>query len=327
MPVVQDLFSSGLASSTQQVYRCGSRRFQHFCSLHNLPPYPAGESTLTSFVAWLYQTGVTAGTITSYLSAVRYTQISLGLGDPHAASMPQLEYVVKGAKRKTAARGSRPRLPITGQILTSLIGVWENESDQFNGSMLWATACMCFFGILRVGEIVVPSDRQFDSTLHLTVDDVLVESPQWIQIRIKASKTDPFRKGVSIYVGITGTWICPVSAILDYRVRRGSQSGPFFLFSNGQYLTRQRFVARLREALQAAGVDASLYAGHSFRIGAATTAAMCGIQDSLIKTLGRWESSAYSLYVCTPRECLCRVSRQLMQQGPEHEMLKDASSS
>ena len=87
MSVVQDLLSSGLASYTQQVYRCGSRLFQQFCSLHNLRPYPAGESTLTSFVAWLYQTGVTAGTIKSYLSAVRYTQISLGLGDPHVASV------------------------------------------------------------------------------------------------------------------------------------------------------------------------------------------------------------------------------------------------
>ena len=102
--VVQDLFSSRLASSTQQVYRCGSHRFQQFCSLHNLRPYPAGESMLTSFVAWLYQTGVTAGTIKSYLSAVRYTQISLGLGDPHAASMPQLERGERGEEKDCSLR-------------------------------------------------------------------------------------------------------------------------------------------------------------------------------------------------------------------------------
>ena len=161
VPVVQDLFSSGLASTTQQVYRCGSRRFQKFCSLHNLRPYPAGESMLTSFIAWLYQTGVTAGTIKSYLSAaVRYTQISLGHGDPHAASMPQLEYVVKWVKRKTAAQGSRPRLPITGQILTSLIGVWENEPDQFNGSMLWAVACIRILACGRDSSSVRQTVRQ-----------------------------------------------------------------------------------------------------------------------------------------------------------------------
>ena len=53
------------------------------------------------------------------------------------------------------------------------------------------------------------------------------------------------------------------------------------------------------------------YSGHSFQIGAATTAAEVGLEDSLIKTLGRWESSAYLLYVRVPREKLASVSVQL----------------
>ena len=36
-----------------------------------------------------------------------------------------------------------------------------------------------------------------------------------------------------------------------------------------------------------------------------------GIEDSLIKTLGRWESSAYLLYVRVPRERLAGVARLL----------------
>lgn len=42
----------------------------------------------------------------------------------------------------------------------------------------------------------------------------------------------------------------------------------------------------LRWALTTVG-----YAGHSFQSGAVATATQCGIQDLLIKTLGRWESS------------------------------------
>ena len=72
--------------------------------------------------------------------------------------------------------------------------------------------------------------------------------------------------------------------------------------ANGAYLTRDLFVREVRKALIAAGIDQSKYSGHSFRIGAATTAAAAGIADSTIKMLGRWESAAYQLYVWLSRE-------------------------
>ena len=320
MPTVQELFVAGLATSTQRVYRSGSSRYQKFYCQHDLQPYPVTESVLALFTASLFRQGLTAGTIKTYLSSVRYTQISLGLGDPHAKAMPQLEYVVKGLKRKTAGQTARTRLPITVQILRDLKAVWPVAPDQFNASMLWAASCMCFFGFLRTGEIVVPSDTEYDKNVHLSVEDVLVDnvmSPKWLEIRIKASKTDPFRKGVSVYIGTSGNNICPVAAILDYRVRRGPCSGPFFRFSDRRLLTRARFVTQLKEALTTMGVDERNYSGHSSRIGAATTAAACGIQDSLIKTLGRWESAAYTLYIQTPRETLCKVSQTLTTQVPD----------
>ena len=70
--------------------------------------------------------------------------------------------------------------------------------------MLWAAVTMCFFGSWRSGEVVVPSDSGFDKSTHLSMDDVRVDNtvdPRYLEIRIKASKTDPFRKGVSIYLG------------------------------------------------------------------------------------------------------------------------------
>ena len=140
----------------------------------------------------------------------------------------------------------------------------------------------------------------------------MCSSPQYLEVRLKASKTDPFRKGVSVYLGRTDADLCPVAAVLHYMVRRGSSRGPFFKFSDGRPLTRVRFVAGVRSAFQVAGIPSANYAGHSFRIGAATTAALCGVQDSLIKTLGRWESAAYTLYIRTPRETLCTVSRSLV---------------
>ena len=79
-----------------------------------------------------------------------------------------------------------------------------------------------------------------------------------------------------------------------------------------------RFVESMRTALTQAGYKAKDYAGHSFRIGAATTAAQRGIQDSLIKTLGRWESSAYTRYIRTPPPVLQGVAKILCRVD-EHE--------
>ena len=53
------------------------------------------------------------------------------------------------------------------------------------------------------------------------------------------------------------------------------------------------------------------HSGHSFQIGVATTAALVGIEDSLIKTLGRWESAAYLLNIRVPQDRLTSVSRRL----------------
>ena len=84
-----------------------------------------------------------------------------------------------------------------------------------------------------------------------------------------------------------------------------------FTFQDGSYFMRAKFVELVREALQRVGMDQRQYCGHSFRIGAATTAAQKGLEDCIIKTLGRWESVAYLQYVKIPRDQLAGYSKLL----------------
>ena len=88
---------------------------------------------------------------------------------------------------------------------------------------------------------------------------------------------------------------------------RPSMAGPLFIYKDGTPLTRERLVA-VRHALERLGHVASQYSGHSFRIGAATTAAQAGLEDSVVKMMGRWESSAYLRYIRTPRDSLAAIS-------------------
>ena len=164
---------------------------------------------------------------------------------------------------------------------------------------------------MRAGEFTVPADNAYDPTAHLSMEDISVDSkanPSMAKIKLKKSKTDPFRQGVDIYVGRTFGQLCPVAVILAYLAVRGPGTGPLFMFADGRFLMQDRFVTKVREALTAAGLDCS----HSLRIGAATTAAQKGIKDSTIKMLGRWQSCAYLLYIRTPRDQLARVSATLV---------------
>lgn len=229
-----------------------------------------------------------------------------GLGDPNFVNMPMLEYLSKGIKSFQVKRGLTPprtRLPITPAILRKLREVWDRQPHNADHIMLWAACTTCFFGFLRSGEITTPPN-QFDPGAHLAFGDVTLDcpsNPTLAQINIKASKTDPFRVGVSIYLGRTGNNLCPVTAMTAYLAVRGGEPGPFFKFSNNRPLSRELLVKHLREALTSAGIDATKYSGHSFRSGTATTAAAAGLEDSLIKTLERWFSLP-SLYSYSERK-------------------------
>uniref|UniRef100_A0A1X7SJB1 Tyr recombinase domain-containing protein n=1 Tax=Amphimedon queenslandica TaxID=400682 RepID=A0A1X7SJB1_AMPQE len=68
-------------------------------------------------------------------------------------------------------------------------------------------------------------------------------------------------------------------------------------WEDGNPLLKEQFVAGVRKALAEVGKNPDCFAGHSFRIGAATTAAAAGVPAHIIKHLGRWSSDAYLLYV------------------------------
>ena len=148
--------------------------------------------------------------------------------------------------------------------------------------------------------------------VHLNYNDVSVDSitnPQMFKIRMKSSKTDPFRTGIDIFIGQIDCPLCPVAAMLTYLSYRKSSPGPLFKFKDGIPLTSFKFVEAVKRALEIAGVDSSQYAGHSFRSGTATTAASQGIGDSTIMMLGRWRSSTYQRYIRMLREQLVAISR------------------
>ena len=64
-----------------------------------ITPFPVDEKTVCCFVAALYLEGLAGSSVKSYLATICYSQIALGMGDPHMSEWPRLSYVVRGFKR------------------------------------------------------------------------------------------------------------------------------------------------------------------------------------------------------------------------------------
>ena len=319
-PAVQYYCSKSIAPSTHQTYHSALKRFYLFCSQFNVvSPFPVSEDILCYFSSYLATQHISPQSIKTYPAGIRHMQVTLGLPEPRSiSSLPRLRLVQAGIQRthsEQAPQPTRVRLPITPAILRAMRSTLESRSKDLDIVMIWAAAILCFFGFFRSGEITIPSTTGFNPKPHLAWGDVTLDStqsPTLLKIHLKRSKTDQFGQGVDIYVGRTGCPLCPVAAVTAYMVQRGREGGPFFRFADGAPLTKARFTEQVREILRDARLPYHHFAGHSFRVRAATAAANAGIEDSTIRTLGRWNSSAFLSYIRTSREQLAPLSTQLI---------------
>ena len=252
-------------------------------------------------------------TIRSYLCALRFYQIHAGLPDPAQPPSPKLPYILKGIQRNSPSRLRAQRRPVTPDLLLQIHTLWSKHPLSFDKVMLWAAFCLGFFGFMRSGEFT-SSSSQDPNECALSVSDVAIDSrqnPQVLTVLLRRSKTDQFGRGNYLCLGRTNTALCPVSAVLAYLAIRPSTPGPLFIFQDGTPLSRVHLISHLRDALAQVGVDVTNFSGHSFRIGAASTAARAGFRDSFIQKLGRWKSAAFTAYIRTPPEDMAAASAVL----------------
>ena len=131
--------------------------------------------------------------------------------------------------------------------------------EQYDARMLWAAACVGFFGFMRSGEFTCHSSEEPPPILSSAVAVDSHVTPTTVKIFLKKAKTDPFGNGVNIFLGRNDTLLCPVTAVLRYLAVRTEAVGPLFVWEDNSPLTRDQFVRRVKKALQSVGVDAQSY--------------------------------------------------------------------
>ena len=172
--------------------------------------------------------------------------------------------------------------------------------------MLWAAITTAFFGFMRVSEYTSSHKTKYDPTSTLLYEDLSIANDM-ATIHIKASKTDPFREGVSIRLAANNSLLCPITALRQYLAVHPSRTGPLFTYHSNKYLTRKDMNLLLRDTTDGMVNTSS----HSLRIGAATTAAAMGCPKWLIMSLGRWSSDCFRRYIRISNHTITNASHVL----------------
>ncbi|XP_033730724.1 uncharacterized protein LOC117320169 [Pecten maximus] len=315
---VEVLWEASLNKNTRTAYSSGLRCFLSFATMcgvifsRGLPSI--SEEVLVYFVTHCHQMlKLSAATIQVYLAGIKYFYIKAGLGDPIGDST-QLAYIMRGIKKQSKPTAPK-RLPITFEILKSICSLLNG--DVFSPYMDLQLVCMCqmaFFGFLRCGEITVRNKTNDQGCVYMK-DIFIAQDKSFYTFTLRKSKCDVFHQGVVITIHENNA-VSPVKTmdrLYSLRLKAGATPDtPLFCDRyRSDALSRDKFLEYLKQILDRLGLGDKPYSGHSFRIGAATTAAAAGVEDHVIQTLGRWSSDCYTRYIRTSQHVLCQAQNSM----------------
>ncbi|XP_067323238.1 integrase/recombinase xerD homolog [Anolis sagrei] len=284
-----------VAPATQKAYRAAMAKFTKFrLEVGYGSKWPASEDEVIHFLIHQKRNNVTAHSMRLQLAGIAFYSKAAGFGDPcQAFRVRKLLW----SWRKRAPRHRDTRRPLSYKTLKQIVQALKRICpSRYEVKLFTAAFTTAFFGALRLGEVVANSKADA-SNRALQLRDISVQDNA-LALRIRKSKTDQLGKGVSLHIrGLEPGHLCPVQSLSRFLTTRGSTPGFLFIHRDGSPLTRYQFMAVFRGALQHLGLPRTEFGGHSFRIGAATTAAAGGVPVEVIKSMGRWKSSAYASYI------------------------------
>ena len=91
---------------------------------------------------------------------------------------------------------------------------------------------MAFFGFLRMGEFSLSVGNDIQFILQVSYNKFAPDMSR-LYVRIKSSKSDQHRRGVTLTIDRVGSFLCPVRCLHDYLIVRGKTGGTLSVHSGG----------------------------------------------------------------------------------------------
>jgi integrase len=305
-----------LADGSRAGYAADWRKFTAWCAAHGLPALPTSEATLQAYVNAMADgsDGLATHrypTIHRNLTSIRVHHADAGFP---IGTLPGLGNTLANVRRRigVATKAKRALLPEhLRAISAALPDTPVGARDRVVVLLGWA-----------VGQ------RRADIAT-IAVEDLTFE-PAGLRVRIRKSKTDQDRRGMTVDVSPGADGACPIAALRAWLAISGIRSGPVLraIGKAGRLSDRAlagSIVSRIvQRAVRLIGLDPEEYGGHSLRRGLVTSAIHAGkSEESIMATTGHKSVQQLRGYIDGARPIAASAGAGLLGAVPDDRPVDD----
>jgi len=272
--------SDGTIRTYTSVWRC----FTTWCESQGVTPCPATPDTIVAYVVDQAER-LKPQSVKKHLAAISQAHLTAGYESP--VQHQSVRLVMQGLRR-TKGVASAPKKALRVEHIRKMVSIIP---DTLVGIRDRAIVLVGFVAGMRRSEIV-----------GLDVEDIAFE-PEGAVLTIKKSKRDQEGKGRQVAVPFGHhEKTCPVRALRAWLAASGVTQGPIFIRldpdGEGQRLDGRAVAHVVQRAARRAGLDPSMFAGHSLRRGFCTESARAGASESEIaRTTGHTSMAVLRGYI------------------------------
>jgi site-specific recombinase XerD len=271
-----DLAKAEKTLSTRKAYKTDFRMFREWCDGRGVSALPAAPETVASYLAAHAATSKPS-TLGRRVAAIRYAHKLANLEPPTDAE--GVKATMRGIRR-TFGTARVKKAPAIAAKMRSMVAL---APDSLTGLRDRALLLIGFAGAFRRSELVALDVADID------------ETETGLLVTIRHSKTD--QEGAGDVIALARDDVaCPVKALRAWLQAAGIESGAIFRpigkaskLRSGR-LTDQSVANIVKAYAARAGLDATVFSGHSLRSGFLTSAAANGASIFKMMDVSRHKS-------------------------------------
>ena len=268
--------------------------------------------------ALVEERGVAVDTASQYFSTVQgWHAREHGVKLAGGLKLERLPQMLKGLRRTFGSLPPKIRRGLAPQALRKAMDICLPSDDPANAN-LRAALTVAFIGLLRGEEFAIDGGAVWRTADRMTRADIAELTIERLVIMMRPCKNMKVLKGKSVplVLGAGGVFLDPVAEVtnmLKVDPAHGLAPADVPLFrdpASNSCITKQAVHNLVKHLMLVVGENPTHFGTHSLRIGGATSLFAQGADPTVIRTMGRWSSDIYRLYVRACFERCCEWTRR-----------------